>query len=233
MLKSFTVSFMMLAMMSHYSPFALPISPGKEDPADKFWSWFRQNESRLRHFQSNPDKYLQEVLVEIRKVRPGLVIELEPPKNGVINMTVSADGNKDLFPIVQTLVRKAPHIDGWKIIAFRQRASLSKLRTMILKTDSFELDPNKMKFYPFIEDDSLDIVVYTTDVTANNYEDIGYAGLLLIDNILGEYDCVMKVRSYDFHDMPAFKEERDSLKPLLGLANYVDRYYSAKTLKKH
>lgn len=207
-------------------------APAPIDPGDQFWGWFMKNESRLRHFQSSPDKYLQEILVEIRKVRPGLVIELEPPKNGVIDLTVSADGNKDLFPAVQALVRKAPKIPGWKIVAFRQRVSQNKLKTMILKTDSFELDPNKMKFYPFVEDDSLDIVVYTEGVNADNYEEIGYAGLLLVDNILGEYDCVMKVRSYDFHDMPAFKEERDSLKPLLGLANYVDRYYREKNPKK-
>lgn len=235
MVKSLTICLFLLAVTGRLGSMAESglLAGSAKDPGDTFWSWFVKNEASLRHFQSDPDKYLREILVEVRKVQPGLVVELEPPgRNGVINLTVSADGNQALFPAVQSLVRKAPLIPGWKIIAFRQRASLSKVKMMTLKRDSFELDPDKMKFYPYIEGDSLDVVVYTEGVTADSYEEIGYFGLIIVGRILGEYDFVTKVRSYDFQDMPAFKEERDSLRPLLSLAGYVDRYYAGKNVKK-
>ncbi len=50
----------------------------------------------------------------------------------------------------------------------------------------------------------------------------------LNDNILGEYDCVVKVRNYDFHNMPVKQEELKDLKPLLELADYVDNFHKAK-----
>jgi len=48
------------------------------------------------------------------------------------------------------------------------------------------------------------------------------------DNILGEYDCVTKVRNYDFHDMPTKENELDELLPLLDLSAYVDKFHDSK-----
>src|SRR5580765_8348569 len=105
------------------------------DPIDNFWSWFRENEHRLRNFETDPDKYLNEVLTQAKKIKSGLAIEFEPPKNGIINMTISADGNIELFPLVQSIVHKAPKVKGWNIIAFRQRLALDQIKTMRLKVE--------------------------------------------------------------------------------------------------
>ena len=143
-------------------------------------------------------------------------------------MTVSADGDRDLFEIVQNIISKAPKIEGWKFIAFRQRMSPEQIKGMKLSAGRDELDPGKMKFFPMIEGDSLDIIIYAKGVTEENYIDIAYKGLLLLDNILGEYDCVTKVRSYDFHPMPTSKKELADLLPLLDIAAYVDNFHKSK-----
>lgn len=200
----------------------------KGDPIEKFWTWFKDNEKRLKKFEENPDQYLTEVLTQAKKIQAGLAIEFEPPKNGVINMTVSADGNKNIFSVVQNIVTKAPAIEGWKFIAFRQRMSLEQVKGMKLKAEDHELDPEKMKFFPVINGDTIDLIIYAKGVTEENYNQIAYGGLLLLDNILGEYDCVTKVRSYDFHNMPTTKEELEDLLPLLDLAAYVDKFHSSK-----
>ena len=200
----------------------------KSDPIEKFWTWFKENEKRLKKFEQNPDKYLSEVLAQAKKIQAGLAIEFEPPKNGVINMTVSADGVRELFEIVQNIVDKAPKIDGWKFIAFRQRMNLELVKAMKLNAGGDELDPNKMRFFPMIADDTLDIIIHIKGVTEENYNQVAYGGLLLLDNILGEYDCVTKVRSYDFHEMPKNKEELDDLLPLLDIASYVDNFHKSK-----
>ena len=187
----------------------------KADPIEKFWAWFKDNEKRLKKFEETPDKYLNEVLIQAKKIQDGLAIEFEPPKNGVINMTVSADGDKNIFSVVQNIVAKAPAIEGWKFIAFRQRINLEQVKGMKLKADDHELDPEKMKFFPIIHGDKIDIIIYTYGVKEENYNQIAYGGLLLLDNLIGEFDCVTKVRSYDFHNMPVKKEELDGLLPLL------------------
>ena len=117
----------------------------KGNSTEKFWRWFGENEKRLRNFEENPDKYLTEVFAQARKIQPGLAIEFEPPKNGIINMTVSANGDRNLFNIVQNIIDKSPTIDGWKFIAFRQRMNIDHVKEMKLKVKNHELNPKKMK----------------------------------------------------------------------------------------
>jgi len=201
----------------------------RTDPVEKFWTWFRENEKELTDFQKDPDRYLSQILSHAKKIAAGLAIELEPPVNGTINMTISADGVSNLFETVVNIIDKAPTIDGWNFIAFRQRIDSELLKTMKLNAGGRELDPQQMKFLPIIDGDSLDMIIYVKGVTEDNYTDIAYAGLLLLDNILGEYDCVMKVGKYDFHDMPGKKEELADLHPLLEIADWVDKFHRSKT----
>jgi hypothetical protein len=200
----------------------------KADPIGDFWNWFKENEKRLKKFEKDPDTYLNEVLTQAKKIQPGLAIEFELPKNGVINMTVSADGDKNIFAIVKDIVAKAPQIDGWKFVAFRQRMDVEMIKGMKLQAADRELSPTQMKFFPVITGDTLDLIIYVKGVTDENYNQVAYGSLLLLDNILGEYDCVTKVRSYDFHNMPTKKEELDGLLPLIDLPAYVDKFHSSK-----
>jgi hypothetical protein len=194
-----------------------------KNPIEKFWNWFSENEKNLRNFESNPDKYLNEILTKGKSIESGLAFELEPPTDGIINMTISADGVKELFPLVEEIVSNSPKINGWNFIAFRQRMSQEQVKGMILKSENHELNPSEMKFFPMLEGNNLDIIIYIKGVTEENYNQVAYGGLLLLDNILGEYDCVTKVRSYDFHNMPTTEQELNELKPLLELAEYVDK----------
>ncbi len=200
----------------------------QQDPVAGFWNWFRENESRLKKFESDPGKYLDELLKQVKKIRDGLAIELQPPANGVINMTVSADGDIDLFPLVKNIVEKAPRIKGWNFIAFRQRVPADKIAGMKVKLQNLELDPVKMKFYPVVNTGSLDVIIYVDGVTEENYNQVAYTGLLLLDAVLGEYDCVTKVNNYDFHNMPVKKEDLEGALPLLELPAYVDRFHASK-----
>lgn len=197
----------------------------KQEPIEKFWNWFKLNEKSLRDFQKNPDKTLTQVLDNIKKIQSGLAVEFEPPKNDIINVTISADGDRNNFTIVQEIVAKAPKIEGYSFVAFRQRMPTEKVKGMVLKAEDHELNPDNMKFFPIISGDTLDIIIYANKVTEENYNQIAYGGLMLIDNILGEYDCVTKVRTYDFQNMPTEQKELKELKPLLELAEFVDNFH--------
>lgn len=200
----------------------------KEDKIEKFWTWFIENEKRFRKFEENPDKYLTEILTQLKKIKNGLAVELEPEKQNIIGLTISADGDRNSFDLVQQIVSKAPKIDGWAIIAFRQRMDLENFSKIALEVEGIKIQPAKMKFLPIIDGDTLDIIVYVKGVSDRNYDEIAYGGLLMIDNILGEFDCVTKVRSYDFQNMPTKKEELNGLLPLLELALYVDKFHNSK-----
>ncbi|MET0466727.1 MAG: hypothetical protein ABW007_26440 [Chitinophagaceae bacterium] len=195
------------------------------DAIEQFWKWFSKNESRLRAFESDPDKYLMELLEQSRKIKRGLAIELEPAKNGIINLTVSADGNVDLFPLVTDVVTKAPAIKGWRFIAFRQRVPSSAVKEMNMKVGSLFLEPSKMKFLPVVDHGKLNIIIYADGITAENYEQVAYAGLILLDSALGEYDAATKVEAFDFRALPGKFSEGPVPQSFLELAKFVDDFH--------
>jgi hypothetical protein len=198
------------------------------DAIDEFWKWFSKNEQRLRNFESDPDKYLTELLEQARKIKRGLAIELEPSKNGIINMTISADGNMDLFPLVTEVVTRSPVIKGWKFVAFRQRMPSSAVKEMNMKIGQLILEPSKMKFLPVIEHGKLNIIIYAEGITGDNYEQVAYAGLILLDNVLGEYDCAIKVEAFDFRSFPEKGKQGPVPQPFLELAKFVDDFQKNK-----
>jgi len=207
---------------------SVPEQHYKTDSIDHFWSWFVKNEKRLRNFQSDPDKYLNELFIQVKKIKAGLAIEFEPPQNGIINMTVSANGNPELFQLVRDIVERAPAVKGWKFFAFRQRMPATAVKEMKLKVGELVLDASQMKFFPVIENQQLNIIIYAKGITEQNYNQVAYACFILLDNILGEYDCTTKVNNFDFHQMPDQAAELNDLKPFLELASYVDTFYKQK-----
>ncbi len=198
------------------------------DAIDQFWKWFSKNEQRLRAFENDPDKYLTELLEQARKIKRGLAIELEPPKNGIINMTISADGNMELFSLVTDVVTRSPLIKGWKFIAFRQRLPASAVKDMNMKIGGLFLEPTKMKFLPVVEEGKLNIIIYANGVNAENYEQVAYASLILLDNVLGEYDCATKVEAFDFRPLPEKDKQGPVPQPLLELPKFVDDFHKNK-----
>lgn len=198
----------------------------RTDPVASFWNWFAENEGNLRKFEENSSRYLHEMLGKIRKISPGLALELEPPRSGSIIMTISANGDRNLFDTVRNIIAKAPSIEGWKFHAFRQRMSAEQAGSVKMQSGEHVIDPQKMKFFPIRDNGDLNIIVYVNGITEANFNQIAYGSLTLLDNILGEFDCVMKVKNYDFHSMPTNQEELATLLPLLDLPVYVDRFYS-------
>lgn len=206
--------------------------PQMDNPANKalkieqYWAWFQQNSDRFKNFQSDPGAHLNELIDHIGLVSKGLAIELEPPRNGVINMTISANGDRDLFPLVQAMIAKAPQLEGWHFYAFRQRISKQIASGLVLQSKNHRIDPATMRFEPIVMGDSLAILIYAPGVTAANKNGVLNGALILLDNILGEYDTVTKIQGCDVVDLPPGEATPVGLLPLLDLAEFVDRFHA-------
>ena len=200
----------------------------KKDPVEEFWNWFSSNEERFfegKSGSSDQDKHLGELISHGRKVAEGIAIELEPVKDGLAKMTISANGNISLFPLVEKMVSKAPRIPRWKFLAFRQRVSKDEALGLALKMDGVVLAANELKFLPVIHGSILDVIIYTEKLTPENKDMVSYGCLLIVDHILGEYDCVKKVRAFDVKKPPEAQGENGRLLPLVDLADFVDSFY--------
>ena len=84
-----------------------------------------------------------------------------------------------------------------------------------------------MFFHPLIDGDNLDLIIYARNISRCDSDKVTLYGLITIDNLLGEYDCVTKVRNYDFHDLDT-EENKSKLKSLTELKAFVDSFHRQK-----
>jgi hypothetical protein len=91
-------------------------------PPEEFWSWFAANAERMR--RTHPELLVRDPGLRgaLDRYQAGLIPEFHAREvEGRRQIIISADGDRDLFPAVETLVAAAPDIPGWRVIAFRPR----------------------------------------------------------------------------------------------------------------
>ena len=181
-----------------------------------FWEWFQSNAHRFERLDEDPDAQLSEILAELSKIEPELAVEKSKDKNP-IELTISPEGIRDKFDIVGQIVAMAPAIDGWKMIAFRQPVDFK----FKLNTGNLVLDPYEMFFETKIEGENLDVAIYGEGFDRAETNVLNHYCLVMLDNLIGEYNCVTQVRYYDFIDL--LKAPDPSLLiPLSELKSFIE-----------
>ncbi len=191
----------------------------------KFWNWFNRN---IANFESHNtavlEKVLQELNIQLKKVCPGIFAEVSKTSEGQYNLVISTGGCTNRIKVVKELIDNAPTIPNWKFTAFKQKVNSDF--TILYK--NLEFTPSKMYFYPIHHNECLDVIVYIKDINGFDYVVIANFGFKSLDNILGEYDCITKLRHIDFQDLNT-EPNKACLLPLSELPKYVHNYASKNT----
>jgi hypothetical protein len=189
----------------------------RTEKISEFWTWFDSYRRGIDDSTPLAEQLLDQVLDHLAEIEPELAVELSVREDAVKELTISADGVRERFPVVEQIVSQAPSMEGWQIFAFRQpiQADFS------LECGDLELRPSELYFQPLEEDGALDIIVYGQGFSDLDKDQLSYHGLILIDNLIGEYDCVTQVRHYDFQEVPA-EQDRDDLLPLSELPSFIN-----------
>jgi hypothetical protein len=193
----------------------------------QFWDWFTNQQSSLRKITDGDYDLIDNILNELREIQTGLAVEFE--KNGdLIIMTISADGIEDNFEIVKEIIDNAPKIEKWDFVAFRQPVPRDKINSITIKVKEITLDPKTIWFRALKEDDNLYIQIFSDFLTEENRGDIGYGCLMLLDSLIGEFDCVKKVSAYEFYNTNEAQEFKDDLDPLTEIRDFLNFYYGVE-----
>ena len=196
----------------------------EKDPISNFWNWFVNNKTKLENINdNNRDELLDAVLEQLHKINDGLSVEISNEFEGIRDIVISAEGDKSNFPIVTKIVSAAPQIQGWTITAFRQPVGID----FTLEYKNLKFTPSEMFFSPLVREESLDLIIYAKGIKGQDSNTVAHYGLITMDNVLGEYDCVTKVRYYDFHDLDD-KVDKSSLLPLTQVRSFVDSFHKQK-----
>ncbi len=186
-----------------------------------FWKWFESKSNEYFEFESNQSILFNELEKQLKILHPNLTFVFSGIENNKREFIISADGIKDAFPKVESLVEAAPKMDKWDIIAFRPRLGTESSITY----EGLTVKPEDIMFK------------YGTDTTKNkigleifirNYNEVDdrylYAAFLLLDNALGEYDVEMKIGYIEFNVLPKRYDDLN-LVQFNELPKIVDDYY--------
>lgn len=197
-----------------------------KEEVSEFWDWFVINNERLNQFDSNNvDAILLEIQNKLNFIGEGkeygVALEISKLNDGRTRLEISADGIEDLFDDIILLVDDSPSFQNWEIIAFRQPVATP----FKLEFGNLVFNSDELVFAPYNNEGRLHIDVYGNGF--NNCESQNYLyhyGLTFIDNLIGEYNCVKLIDSYDFTDISNKTESKTY--PIHSLQDFLDYYYS-------
>lgn len=203
-------------------------SKNKNNLIGEFWKWFEQKELSFRSILDEKETDLiDDILNKLIEIQDGLAVEFEKTKDHYV-MTVSADGIEDNFDMVQAIIDKAPHINHWNFVAFRQPYDKATLKELVITVYGHTLDPKKIMFLPIVEDKNLYIQIFSKDINEETKNEVSYGCLMLLDNIIGEYACVKKVKGFEFFHLEEAVRFESKLRPLIEIRDYLHDYDQGK-----
>lgn len=180
--------------------FGIPyLSKTKEE---KFWEWFSENELNLYNSKNILDKYMQELIIRIKKIHPGLVIEIGSELNGKKTLVISADGISNLFYHVIKLTNEPKLISWWVILPFRQRLKSDDEHSVCF--GDINLSSKNILFNYVKVGNKLDLKIYVKDIDIVN-NTINNLVLLLLDNTIGEFDVTAKIGEIEVYPLLCLK----------------------------
>jgi len=190
-----------------------------------FWKWFIKNQSRFEHFERDKEVLISDLSEKIHTYRKGLAFEIGAKKDGVREFVISADGIKDLFPVVSKLASAAPKLPNWKITAFRPR--MDDYSRFTVDYNGRKFNPKEIWFYSRVLDGHFDVIFYHPSYRDEDRNLIIAGTYILLDMALGEYDVVTGIRQLDHKPLPA-DPKAEGLKPYSEFRTAFDEFKKKK-----
>jgi hypothetical protein len=193
----------------------------KKSDQQNFWNWFSKNANLYFHFEQNQEILFSKLKAELGKVHPGLVFEFSPVfENGTREFVISADGIKNVFPVVTALVKQAPTLKNWKFVAFRQpRTHITHIqyKDLVINLDDV--------FFRYVKDNGQ----IGLELNIRGFHECAEwtaAIFILLDNVLGEYHTEMSLSHIAKKGLS--KDEAAPMFPIRVLPQVIQDYQSER-----
>lgn len=181
-----------LAILTLMSILSLFVSHAHASPESEFWQWFKKNEPELFDFERDQERNFDRLAAAMQKVHPSLTFEFGPKVEGRREFVISADGIREAFPKVESLVAAAPQLPKWKWVKFRPRREPFDIEyngvTVRASAVSAVLRPEGGRIAVTV------LVPGYSDASRKAYTGVAF---LMLDQALGEYDVETKVGHID------------------------------------
>jgi hypothetical protein len=188
----------------------------------QFWDWFKVNEAKfffLNQIDDDDEKerILDDFLSHLHKYCDHLFFEIGGHPDEKQDLIITAEGNINFFEKVERLVKKAPPLEHWNVIAFKPRAEGSTI-----EYNDIKLDSETMYFISLTNNSSrkIGLRIYIDNYDPIKERDFLVATYLVLDNILGEKSNARDIDYVELERIPSISE-KEELIALSKLPNYI------------
>lgn len=188
-----------------------------------FWKWFLEHENEFFHYEQQHSELLEITLDKLKEIHPDLVFEISPEFESKREFIISANGLKEAFASVIELAKSAPKMDRWLITPFRQRKNNLDIE---IEIEDILLSPEDIFFTHEHSGHKVNVDLYIAGLDTDD-ERVFHLVLLLLDNVIGEYDVEMKLEQIDIHPLSEV-EDATKIYPLKELPGIIDQYFIQK-----
>jgi hypothetical protein len=194
------------------------------DPAATFWTWFLRMEKELRDVpKALHDGLIDQAYEKVRNINEGLAIEIGGDAEHMpMELIISAEGKKELFPLVEKVIAQAPQVAGWKFIALKPAMGFD----FDHETEGKHLDPRKLWFQarsPKAAPDMLGLIIFIPGYDEADKTTTVNSLFKILDTALGERLIGEMIYYIDVSRLPADPEKEGYIK-LVESAQYIDAY---------
>lgn len=189
----------------------------KTDRHKDFWKWFTEHQDDFYQFETNKDVLSDLLEKKLKEINEDLAFEITTVKNdGKRELSISTDGERKASKDVIDLVNKAPVLNNWNFRAFRQRISGGDIQ---IKWGDIQISCSDTYFQYKKDGGKIGIEISLRNfVESNAFKN---ATLILLDNLIGEYERLTYISWIEFVKLN--EEKIEELYPLVELPEILDR----------
>lgn len=173
-----------------------------------FWAWFEKNWEDYFHLIKDNEILFDELEEQLYKINKGLAFEFSCAIiNGKRKFIISANGIKERIPFVLALIKSAPNLAKFHIIAFRPSVCAKKDKQLVhFRGVSLKCSD---VFFCYEKNTSSDVI--DIDLHIRGYQDndawLG-ASFIFLDRIIGELNVMTKMGGIKRKLLTSEKEKR-------------------------
>ena len=189
--------------------------------AKEFWFWLQENQAQFDSLVETSDAFWDTALEKLKAIDEGLWFELSKPDGREREMIITAEGDEELFPLVDAMVACAPTVRGWKFIPLKPPGGFHFKTTY----EGIPLDPKKMWFQPLEIKTSLRpfrIRIGVPNYKSRQKRPIENGVLVILDTALGERAVARDIECREICPLPEHPEAKGYF-PLQDLPRHIER----------
>ena len=154
-----------------------------------FLDWLANNSSRIESLINNGQSNSVAELIsnELDRISPDISWEIGANKNGEIELTISAQGDKSLGKLLDELFVDCPSIPKWKLYRYKQPKSFSTLSRLI-DAQGYHLEVENIKVQIALNSSrtKVDIELASPDFSQVPSDRLLGLTFFVLDGVLGE-----------------------------------------------